>query len=114
MLKRRYIILILIAFLAVYSLYAHNPWTTLDHTAFSNFLEGTNAKINCNFEGRTFTRTRYYYSDGYLHRIAWYPSLTTPSMKIESKGHGLGFAQVKLYGNIDGGSVGDSKDWVPR
>ena len=113
MLKRRYILLILIVFFAVYSLYAHNPFTTLDHTPFSKFLEGTSAAITCNFEGRTFTRTRYYYSDGYLHSTAWYPSITTPSMKIESKGHGLGFAQVKLYGNIDGKSVGNANDWGP-
>ena len=113
MFKRRYIILILIVFLSVYSLYAHNPWTTLEHTAFSKFLEGTNAALTCNFEGRTFTRTTYYYSDGYIHSTAWYPSLTTPSMKIASKGHGLGFAQVKLYGNIDGKSVGSSSDWSP-
>ena len=113
MFNRRSIILILIVFLAVYSLYAHNPFTTLDHTPFSKFLEGTSAALTCNFEGRTFTRTRYYYSDGYLQSTAWYPSLTTPYMKIASKGHGLGFAQVKLYGNIDGTSVGNSNDWSP-
>ena len=113
MFKQRYIILILIVFLSVYSLYAHNPWTTLDHTPYSKFLEGTSAAITCNFEGRTFTRTRYYYSDGYLHSTAWYPSFTTPYMKIASKGHGLGFAQVKLYGNVDGKSVGSSSDWGP-
>ena len=113
MLKRRYITLILIVFLSVYSLYAHNPWTTLDHTAFSSFLEGTSAGLTCNFEGRTFTRTRYYYSDGHLYRTAWYPSLTTPSMEIGSQGHGLGFAQAQLSGNIDGKSVGSSSDWGP-
>ena len=111
MLKRRYIILTLIVLVCVYNLYAHNAViNTLDHNPFNKFLEVTSPTISCNIDGWTFRKVSYYNADGSFDEERWNNHPKDPVIKLESKGHGLGFAQVQLWGKIDGEDVGNEQN----
>lgn len=119
MYKQNYIILslILIALLVISTqhIYTHTwGWRPfIDHDNGTEFLEATETKITCNIKNdQIFSKKDFYYSDGYFHSSSgWYPSLKKPAeISISGKAHGLGFAQVLFYGNVDNDKFGDVKD----
>lgn len=110
MLKRRYIILTFILLVCIYSLYAHNPIINLEHNPFNKFVEVTSPTISCNIDGWTFRKITYYHADGSLDRVVWNNEPKDPVIKLESKGHGLGYAQVQFWGKINGKDVGNEQN----
>lgn len=67
--------------------------------------------ISCNINGATFTRCREIDADGNVRVDFWLyqegKEPPNPIVKIEAEAHGLGWAHIILYGNIDGVKFGD-------
>ena len=70
----------------------------------------TDPEITCNIDGKKFTHTRVT-KDGKITVDFWHERPRTPIFKITAEAHGIGYAYIKLWGDIDGTSFGDAKNW---
>ena len=85
-----------ILFCSIVSLDAHLGW--IDHFWTNQFLKGTQAEVTCNIdEGKIFTKTTYYFSDGSVERSYWTPDKKIPEITIKSTAHGIGWSQIKFH-----------------
>lgn len=81
------------------------------HNASSIDLKFTsNPTISCNIDGYVFTHTRETYSDGVIYTDGWWRNPQDPSVSMSAEAHGVGWAHILFYGNIDGSSHGDAKN----
>ena len=67
-------------------------------------------EITCDIDGKQFTHTRVT-KDGKITVDFWHEQPRDPIFTITAEAHGIGYAYIQLYGDINGTSFGDAKNW---
>ena len=107
MLRRIALITLILGFMIIIGVsvnahfYHDNTEPELDFTS--------DPSISCDIDGKQFTHTRVT-KDGKIIVDFWHERPRDPIFTITAEAHGIGWAYIKLSGDIDGQSFGDAKN----